>query len=352
MVVRKKTSIILLLLMLIFVLITGCGGELSKENQDKDSTVVFQYGDNIVTKAEVYIYVNTIKERYESQYGQDVWELSLPENSGDEVSMADLTREAVVTEIVKIKTLCAHADDYDVSLTEKELADIDDAAKKFFDGLTENDKASMDMTLEKVTQVMTENTIAKKVEDKILENSPIEISDEQARETTFYDMYFECYSIDEKGVIVPFDNEKKRQQYEQALSACSTIATTSVDVGIDSESMEKLSEYYKLEHAGEKTMTPEEILETYGEDIYNLLYNMKNGDYSTVVESEYGYHVFLMISLTDIDATAAKKEQMTLDAIDNQLSDTIDKWKKEIDADFTYPDSVDMDVYDTISIAT
>ncbi len=352
MVVKKKTSIVLLTFILFALLVTGCGKDDDKGGSVKDGTVVFQYGNNIVTKAEVYIYVNTIKERYESQYGQDVWELSLPADAGDEISMADLTREAVVTEIVKVKTLCEHADDYGISLTEKELADIDTAAKKFFDGLTENDKASMDMTLEKVTQVMTENTIAKKVEDKILENSPIEISDEQARETTFFDMYFECYSIDDKGVIVPFDSEKKRQQYEQALSACSTIATTAVDGGVDSESMEKLSEYYKLEHAGEKTLTPEEILETYGEDIYNLLYNMKNGDYSTVVESEYGYHVFLMVALTDIDATAAKKEQMTADAIDEQLAGTIDKWKKEIDADFTYPDSVYMDVYDTISIET
>ena len=36
---------------------------------------------------------------------------------------------------------------------------------------------------------------------------------------------------------------------------------------------------------------------------------MKNGDYSTVVESEYGYHVFKMIALTDEDATAEIKKK-------------------------------------------
>ena len=349
---KRKTSIVLLMLMLMPFLLTGCGKNNKKDDTVHDGTVVFQYGDNIVTKAEVYIYVNTIKERYESQYGQDVWALSLPEDAGDEISMTDLTREAVVTEIIKVKTLNAHADELGISLTEKELSDIDEAAKNFYDGLTDSDKASMEMTLEKITQVMTENTIAKKMEDKILENSPIEISDEQARETTFFDMYFECYTIDDKGVITPFDSEKKKQQYEKALAACSTLSTTAVEGGIDSESMEKLSEYYELENAKEHTMTPEEILETYGEEIYNLLYNMKNGDYSTVVQSEYGYHVFLMIALTDIDATAEKKEQMTAEAIDNQLAETIEAWKKEIDSDFVYPDSVDMEVYDTISITT
>lgn len=41
------------------------------------------------------------------------------------------------------------------------------------------------------------NAIASKVEAKILDDRKIEISDEEARMTTFYDMYFACYSMDE-----------------------------------------------------------------------------------------------------------------------------------------------------------
>ena len=348
----KKFPFAGLLILIIISVSFGCTGKNDGGETIKDSTVVFQYGDNIVTKAEVYIYINTIKERYESQYGQDVWALSLPEDDSGEISMVDLTRQEVVNEIIKVKTLCAHAADYDIALNEKEISDIENDAKNFYDGLTDNDKASMDMTQDRIKQVMTESALAKKVEDKILEDSPVEISDEQARETTFYDMYFDCYTIDDNGVIVPFDAEARRTQYEQALAACTTLATAPMNENseADVESIEKLSEYYKLDNAGEKTLTPEEILETYGEDIYNLLYSMKNGDYSTVIESEYGYHVFMMIALTDADATAMRKEQMTNETIDKRLSDTIEKWKNEIDADFTYPDSVNMDVYDTISI--
>ncbi|MBQ9200028.1 MAG: hypothetical protein IJ141_07580 [Lachnospiraceae bacterium] len=348
----KKFPFAGLLILIIISVSFGCTRKNDGGETIKDSTVVFQYGDNIVTKAEVYIYINTIKERYESQYGQDVWALSLPEDDSGEISMVDLTRQEVVNEIIKVKTLCAHAADYDIALNEKEISDIENDAKNFYDGLTDNDKASMDMTQDRIKQVMTESALAKKVEDKILEDSPVEISDEQARETTFYDMYFDCYTIDDNGVIVPFDAEARRTQYEQALAACTTLATAPMNENseADVESIEKLSEYYKLDNAGEKTLTPEEILETYGEDIYNLLYSMKNGDYSTVIESEYGYHVFMMIALTDADATAMRKEQMTNETIDKRLSDTIEKWKNEIDADFTYPDSVNMDVYDTISI--
>ncbi|MBQ9610169.1 MAG: peptidylprolyl isomerase [Lachnospiraceae bacterium] len=344
---------ILSLLLLGIILVTGISGCTKRsvdENDIKDDKVVFQYGSNIVTKAEVYVYINTIKERYESQYGDEVWALALPDADSDEISMVDLTKQEVVEEIIKVKTLYAHADDFDITLTEKEKSDIEEKAKSFYDGLTDNEKLDMSLTNDKIIQILTENAIAKKVEDKILEDNPIEISDEQARMTTFYDMYFDCYDIAEDGSIVPYDKEKRSEQYEKALAACSTLATAVLDDDEEAESIEKLSEYYKLEHSKTQTMAPEDILETYGEDIYNLLYSMKNGEYSTVVESEYGYHVFQMIALTDIDETAARKAQMTQNAIDDMLSDTISKWQKEIDKDFTYPDSVNMDVYDTIEL--
>ena len=339
-------------LIFFIIFVTGCTKHSVDDKDIKDDKVVFQYCDNIITKAEVYVYINTIKDRYESQYGEDVWALSLPDSDSEDVSMIDLTRQEVVDEIIKVKTLYAHADDYDISLTEKENSEIEERAADFYNGLTDNEKLDMSLTNDKITQILVENAIAKKVEDKILEDTPIEISDEQARMTTFYDMYFDCYDISEDGTIVPYDSEKRREQYEQALAACSSLATAVLDNDEDAENIEKLSEYYQLEHAKEQTMTPEEILETYGEDIYNLLYSMENGDYSTVVESEYGYHVFQMIALTDADETASRKAQMTEAAIDDMLADTIDKWQKEIDADFSYPDSVDMDVYDTIELKT
>ncbi|MBR1816042.1 MAG: hypothetical protein IJ763_10970 [Lachnospiraceae bacterium] len=349
---KNRILVLILLNVILLIVLSGCTKRSVDENDIKDDKVVFQYGDNIVTKAEVYVYINTIKERYENQYGEDVWALALPDSDSDEVSMVDLTKQEVVEEIVKVKTLYAHADDYDILLTEKEESDISEKAENFYNGLTDSQKLDMSLTTDKIAQILTENVIAKKVEDKILEDTPIEISDEQARMTTFYDMYFDCYDIAEDGTIVPYDSEKRREQYEQALAACSTLATAVLDDDEDAESIEKLSEYYKLEHSKTQTMSPEDILETYGEDIYNLLYDMKNGDYSTVVESEYGYHVFQMIALTDADETATRKAQMTQNAIDDMLSDTISEWQKEIDKDFSYPDSVNMDVYDTIELKT
>ena len=65
---KKFASLVAAFGLICTFLFTGCANNSDGKSDVKDSTVVFQYGDNIVTKAEVYIYINTIKERYESQY--------------------------------------------------------------------------------------------------------------------------------------------------------------------------------------------------------------------------------------------------------------------------------------------
>ncbi len=345
---KSKICIVLTLIMIVFV-VAAC----DKKTPDKEvptGTVVFQYGDNIVTLGETYIYYNTVKERYQAQYGNDVWMLTFPNGEGIEVPVSDIIKEAVVNEIVKVKTLVAHAGEYNVTLTESDEQRITQETNSFYEGLTDEDITTMELTSEKVYQVMRENAIAKAVENKILKDTPIEVSDEQARMTTFYDMYFDCYTIDDKGVVVPYSAENKALQYEKALQACSTLATAGIDDDKDAENIEKLAEYYGLEQAKEQTLSPKEVLEIYGEDVYNILYSMENGDYSTVIETEYGYHVFQMIALTDQRATNARKEVMTSDKVIKAMEEQMTKWQENIDKDFSYPESVNMNALDKITI--
>lgn len=340
----------LMAVFLVLVLImSGCGTDKKKEVAEKNSTVVFQYGDSIVTLGEVYIYAQTVGERYERQYGEDVWSLNLDSGDGQKEPMVDVIKREIVDEIVRIKTLVAHAGEYKVELSENEKNQITEDATAFYEGLTDQDISDMELSYEKIYKVMEENTIADKVKEKILVDTPIEVSDEKARMTSFYDMYFQCYTIDENGVVVPYSAEERAIQYENALQACSTLATASIDGDREAGDIEKLAEYYDLENAKEQTLSPEAIYETYGEDVYNLLYSMKNGDYSTVVETEYGYHVFQMTALTDQKATNSRKEiikeEMMVEAMEQRLA----AWRITIDGDFSYEKSVDMEVYDRIS---
>ncbi len=340
----------LIALLLVFVMaLSGCAKKKNTDTTDSNATVVFQYGDNIVTLGEVYIYSKTVGERYVRQYGEDVWSLMIEGEDGEKIPMTEVVKEEIVNEIVRVKTLVAHAGEYKISLSENEKTNITNEATVFFEGLTDQDIADMELTYDKVYKVMEDNTIARKVRAKILEDTPIEVSDEKARMTTFYDMYFQCYTIDGNGVVTPYSAEEKAIQYENALQACSALATSSIDGDREAGNIETLAEYYNLENAKEQTLSPEAIFETYGEEVYTLLYSMKNGEYSTVVETEYGYHVFQMIALTDQKATNSRKEiieeEMMMEAMDTHLK----AWQMSIDNDFSYEESVDMEVYSKIT---
>ena len=343
----RKLIAILLCICLMVPMLSGCGEKKEEPEQTSNGTLVFQYGNNLVTKGEIYIYIETVRERYELQYGSDVWQTVLPDG-GEGASMENLTREEVVNEIVRVKTLCAHADELGIVLSDEELSELNRKADDFCEGLTDEQLQSMEITKEKAEKVMQENAIASKVETKILDDRKIEISDEEARMTTFYDMYFACYSMDENGVITPYTDDQRKQQYDNAAQACATLATADLQENADAENIEKLAEYYQLDQAQMQTMSPSQILETYGQDVYDLLYSMENGQYSAVVETQYGYHVFQMIALTDQTKTNEQKIVLYNQQVQEALSDTLTKWQAQIDPVFKYPDSVDMDVYDSI----
>ncbi len=345
---RRYIRIVALMMVLLLVL-SGCNKDKKQEKVDANSTVVFQYGDNIVTLGEVYIYSKTVGERYVRQYGEDVWSLNLDGKDGEKIPMTDVVKEEIVEEIVRVKTLVAHAGEYKIELSDVEKNNITNEATVFYEGLTDQDIADMELNYDKVYKVMEENTIARKVKEKVLKDTPIEVSDEKARMTTFYDMYFQCYTIDDNGVITPYSAEDKAIQYQNALQACSALATSSIDGDREAGNIETLAEYYNLENAKEQTLSPEAIYETYGEDVYNLLYSMKNGDYSTVIETEYGYHVFQMIALTDQKATNSRKEIIREDMMVEAMNNHLTAWRMTIDNDFSYEKSVDMEVYNKIT---
>lgn len=347
---RAKIYPILLVSMISAMMLGGCGKRNGSNETEKQSEVVFQYGDHIVTSGETYIYAKAVEERYVDQYGEAVWQLILPATGSDATSMVDLTREAIVEEIVKVKTLVEHAKDYGIGLSDEEISLLKTRAHDFYEGLTDADIEKMNITEELVYQVLYENQIAGIVTEKIFERNPVEISDETARMTTFYDMYFACYTIDDSGTVVPYTSEEKKQQYENALQACSTLGTGGITENHEAENIEKLAEYYKLDQAKEQTLSPQEILEIYGEEVYNLLYSMENGEYTTVIETEYGYHVFQMIALTDARATKENKDIMTAKQTEEQMASRMEAWRNQIDENFSYPESINMDLYKTIVV--
>ena len=338
-----KKIIWMMMVCLLGLMLVGCG---KAESTDTGKEVVFRYNGQDICIDEVYVYAQTVKEKYESKYGTDVWDQSIVTDEGLEMDTEDAARRETVSRIVKTKTLITKSDEYGISLTDSEQRKQDQDAVKFYELLTDEQIKQVGLEEDTVKRVLRESALAEKIYTYVMKQSSTEISDEQARMSTFYDMFFECYSEDDFGNITLYSQSKIDAQKKKADAAYAAIIEESDNTDLN---ISFLGSAKKLKYAGTHTMSRDEIVNTYGQDALDILYSLSDGQISTVVQTEYGYHIFQMISITDEDATAENKKKLTEAAdgeyYDNLMSDWIDK----LDSSYSYSKRVDMDVYNKIS---
>ena len=321
----------------------GCG---ESENTDTGKEVVFRYNGQDICIDEVYVYAQTLKEKYESKYGKDVWSQNIVTDDGLEMDAEDAARRETISKIVKTKTLITRSDEYGISLTDSELRKQDQDAEKFYELLTDEQIAEAQLDENTVKRVLEESALADKIYAYVMKQSSTEISDEQARMSTFYDMFFECYSEDDFGNITLYPQSKIDAQKRKADAAYAAIAEESDNPDLN---ISFLGSAKELKYAGTHTMSRDEIVSTYGQNALDILYSLSDGQISTVVQTEYGYHIFQMISITDEEATAENKQKLT-DAADGEYYDNLmSDWISELDSSYSYSKRVDMDVYNKIS---
>lgn len=338
-----KKIILLLMACLMGIALFGCG---ESENTDTGKDVVFRYNGQDICIDEVYVYAQTLKEKYESKYGKDVWSQNIVTDDGLEMDAEDAARRETISKIVKTKTLITRSDEYGISLTDSELRKQDQDAEKFYELLTDEQIAEAQLDEDTVKRVLEESALADKIYAYVMKQSSTEISDEQARMSTFYDMFFECYSEDDFGNITLYPQSKIDAQKKKADAAYTAIAEESDNPDLN---ISFLGSAKELKYAGTHTMSRDEIVSTYGQDALDILYSLSDGQISTVVQTEYGYHIFQMISITDEEATAENKQKLT-DAADGEYYDNLmSDWISELDSSYSYSKRVDMDVYNKIS---
>ncbi|MCR5103112.1 MAG: hypothetical protein K6B68_01475 [Eubacterium sp.] len=346
---KKWTAAVLILCFI--TTLNACGFSDEPEVRAKDTVFTFA-GENI-TLGEVYLYANTVKEDYESVYGSGIWGVDISVARDKSANMEDVTRRDIIEDIVHVKLLASKATDFKCALNEDEAKAVSKEADDFYENLTDQQIQDMQLEYDLIQKVMQENALAKKVYNTIIDKAGIEVSDEDARMTTFYDLYFECYAVASSGDVTKFSEDEKQAQFERALQAYNTLINpieSGVNDGTSSTSpnstnIEGLAEYYGLTNSAYYTMTPSEIKGIYGNEIADKLYDLEDGSYSLVTESEYGYHIFYMKALTDRDATDQRKTELIVGKRRSYMGTKYSEWLQTEDPNFSYEKSVDFNVY-------
>lgn len=329
---RKKTWIIFLSILCICSL-AACG----KKDTEDSKGIVYEFGDSVVTYGEFYVYAKTVEEDYQKNYGNGVWSLELKTDDGKS-TVKEVTIKDLITNINRVKVLVSQAEEMNISLSDNEKAEAENIAEAFYSGLTEKDLSETEITREIVIQVVEENLIAEKVYNQMIADYDFEISEEEARMTTFYDMVFECYSVKKDGSVKEYTDEKKATQLERANEALSSLAQEE-DVSYDT-----IVDKYNLEYSGSYTMSRTEMIEEYGESITDKILALADGEVSTVIQSEYGYHIFKMLKAKDDELTKKNKEVIIAKKQKEYFSGVYEEWLKHYDSHFNMQEDVNMEL--------
>lgn len=329
---RKGLLVIFLSVLCVWSL-TACG----KKDTEDTGSVVYQFGDSVITYGEFYVYAKTVEEDYQKNYGNGVWSLELTTDDGKS-TVKEVTIRDLISNINRVKVLVSKAEEMNISLSDNEKAEAENIAVAFYNGLTERDLSDTEITKEIVIQVIEENLIAEKVYNQMISDYDFEISEEEARMTTFYDMVFECYSVKKDGSVEEYTDEKKATQLEKANEALSSLAQEE-DVSYDT-----IVDKYNLEYSGSYTMSRTEMIEEYGESVADKILALSDGEVSTVIQSEYGYHIFKMLKANDEELTKKNKEAIIAKKQKEYFSGVYEEWLKHYDSHFNIDEDVNMEL--------
>ncbi len=308
----KLTALGLMLAMLL----SGCG------SVDVDATVItindgettISYGyANFVAK-----YMQAIYDEYYVYFmGEDVWESEY----SDGVTWEDSLKESILSSIEQVYILLAHADEYGVSLTDEEEAEILEAAAAFIESNSASTLEMMTATEEIVAQYLRNQKIAYMVELLILEETELTITDEDAaqRSYTYVSFSVEGTEEDDDGNVIDLTDDEIAAIEEEAYALAEA---DDFDDYVEEMEYTSTSDHYGVDD------------EPFNEVVMEVLDEMTDGEIQVIYdEDDLCYYVIRLDAEYDEEATAEVRAELEEEEQEEHYSDVLDEWEAEMTFD-------------------
>jgi foldase protein PrsA len=185
-----------------------------------------------------------------------------------------------------------------LELTDEEQELAREAAAEYYGGLTDTEKKAMGVTEELIRQMYREYALADKVYNYTIKDINPEVSDDEARTITVEDILIKTYSLDEDGNKVEYSAEEKKEAFDRAYEVWQKAR--------DGEDFDTLVETYNEDSQSQYSFRQGQMNEAFEKAAFNL----GKGEISTVVETEYGYHIIKCLTTFNQEETDANKTKI------------------------------------------
>lgn len=267
--------------------LTGCGqGKVI--DGTAEAIVVNDESVNLGVANFMIRYQQAMMVSYYTMFGQDtsrIWDTQAEEGTYGESFKKDMLES-----IQKLYLLKEHAKDYDVVLSEDEIAKADAAADEFIAANDESVLKSLGVTKEDISTVLQLYTYQNKMYDPMVADTDTEVSDDEAAQTsiTYVRVSTQGTETDADGNTVDLTDEEKAAKKDQAQQVLDQILASedaaeadvnAIAQGID-ENLSASARSY-----GSDDTTLDEVLKTAAADL-------KDGEVNPeVLEGSDGYYV-------------------------------------------------------------
>lgn len=283
------------LLTVLLLLLSGCMDSLKGSKvvltTGFEKNEVFRIEDMSCTLPEAMVYLINTKNRYESVYGREIWNVSL-----DGVTLEENIKETVLAQLAQQKTMNLLARQNGVALSEEEEARVMQAAETYFQSLSEEEKSALQITVKDVEELYREYALARKVYQYIIKDINPEISDDEARTITVQYIYFRTCVLDGTGKKIEYSEEEKQEVLRKAEEVRFQLKNEEAD-------FEELILKYSDSEDGTCSFGKGEKDQAFEDAAFNL----ETDEISDIVETPDGYYLIKCISTFNRTETDANK---------------------------------------------
>ncbi len=275
-------------------------------------------GETHVYYNEAMVYLKSIQENYEAEYGTDIWAADI---LGNGKTFEIMVKDEVINQITELKIITAEAEKQGIALTEEELAEAKNYAKEHYDGLTDKDKQRYLITEELLQQVYADNLLANKMFEKLTINVDTNVSDEDAKQITIQDILVYSVDVDEEGNKVAMPIEDKEEAHDKVMSLLEQAKET--------EDFYALAEANSEAEVIEYTFGKGEAPKDYSAAFEQAAFSLKTGQVSSIISTDYGWHIIYCVSDFNQDATIQVKEGIIDQRRNEMFSQLYKDWSSE-----------------------
>lgn len=254
---------------------------------------IFRIEELSCTKAEIMVYLTNMQNRYEKVYGSEILNTEI-----DGVTLEENVKETALANMAQIKAMTLLAEKHNVTLTEEEEALVKEAAAEYYASLNETEIIQMGVNENTIVTLYGEFALANKLYHYLIKDINPEISDDEARTITVEHILIKTYNLDEDGNKVEYSDYSKQQAKLKAQEISKRAKS--------GEDFHMLADEYSEDDNLTYSFGKDEMEPGFEEAAFNL----GTDEISSVVETQYGYHIIKCISTFNREVTDENKKKI------------------------------------------